>query len=81
MVKGKEKIGFTRLDDSYTCDYDSQNDVILYDEVKDENYLILQPGDLAIFFPNDIHKPQIAEDSPEKIKKVVVKVKTSLFSK
>jgi YhcH/YjgK/YiaL family protein len=35
----------------------------------------LSPGKFAVLFPGDAHAPNIAVDAPEKVRKVVVKVK------
>lgn len=35
----------------------------------------LRPGKFAVLFPGDAHAPNIAVDKPEKVRKVVVKVK------
>jgi len=37
--------------------------------------LPLEAGMFAIFFPQDIHRPCMQIDGPEKVKKVVIKVK------
>jgi YhcH/YjgK/YiaL family protein len=37
--------------------------------------LQLTPGSFALFYPEDAHKPNCAWDAPERVRKVVVKVR------
>jgi|WetSurMetagenome_2_1015567.scaffolds.fasta_scaffold719020_1 YhcH/YjgK/YiaL family protein len=75
MVSGKEKMGFTDSRKVIVLqEYHPNKDVTLY---KGEgNFLIAEEGHFAIFFPTDIHMPQLALNIPKEIKKVVVKVRT-----
>lgn len=76
IIKGSEKIGIGEIQDFGAIE--------LYDETKDVEFLktnkkyqttTLYSNDFVIFYPHDVHMPQIAENTPEYIKKVVVKVK------
>jgi YhcH/YjgK/YiaL family protein len=40
----------------------------------------MNPGDFAIFFPSDVHRPACEVSGPETIRKVVVKVRFALFA-
>lgn len=75
IVSGKEKIGFTDSKKVIVLqEYHAGNDVSLH---KGEgNFLTASEGQFAIFFPTDIHMPQLAINIPHEVKKVVVKVKT-----
>jgi len=75
IVSGKEKIGFTDSKKVIVLqEYHAGNDVTLY---KGEgNFLTAVEGQFAIFFPTDIHMPQLAINIPHEVKKVVVKVRT-----
>lgn len=53
-----------------TMAYDSEKDVILFDDEPDA-WLATSPGAFAIFFPEDAHMPLIA---PGQLHKVVVKI-------
>ncbi|NLM13342.1 MAG: DUF386 domain-containing protein [Epulopiscium sp.] len=80
MVSGKEVIGFAKKTDGLVVTEDKlqEKDVIKYtNEVPNEIDLKLLPGDFAIFFPEDIHRPLCAFDEPGKVRKVVVKIKVS----
>ncbi len=75
MVSGKEKMGFTDSQKVIVLqEYHAGNDISFH---KGEgNYLIADEGHFAIFFPADIHMPQVAINIPHEVKKVVVKVRT-----
>jgi YhcH/YjgK/YiaL family protein len=75
IVSGKEKIGFTDSKKVIVIqEYHQNNDIVLY---KGEgNYFIAEEGQFAIFFPTDLHMPQLALNIPREVKKVVVKVRT-----
>ncbi|MGK9368754.1 YhcH/YjgK/YiaL family protein [Melioribacter sp. Ez-97] len=74
IVSGKEKIGFsfpTKM--IVTEDYNPDKDLMF---LKGEGeFLILESGYFAVFFPTDIHMPGIAVNLSTPVKKVVVKVK------
>lgn len=79
VVEGREKMGITFYKKDFPQTYYEQRDVIDYDSVDDESYIIANKGDIAIFFPEDVHRPQIAVDEPSYEKKLVVKLKVSLL--
>ncbi|MDI6936784.1 YhcH/YjgK/YiaL family protein, partial [Serratia sp. Se-PFBMAAmG] len=43
----------------------------------DETWIRMVPGTFAVFFPQDIHRPNCAPDLPAAIRKVVVKIPTA----
>lgn len=74
MAEGCELIGYSFLDNhEQATQYDSDNDFILY--CGNKNYLKLEEGMFAIFFPTDLHMPGIMVDKPALVKKIVMKVK------
>lgn len=81
-VTGDEVIG-TTLD---TGNYEvlenklEEKDVIFYKNIENENFLLMNKGDFAIFFPSDIHRPGCSVNSPKSSKKVVVKIATNLLN-
>ena len=79
MVSGKEKIGFTDSKKVIVMkEYHPGNDISIY---KGEgNFLTAVEGQFVIFFPTDIHMPQLALNIPHEVKKVVVKVRTDFVS-
>ena len=43
------------------------------------SYLALQPGDFAIFWPGELHRPLCTFNQPARVKKLVVKVHKDLL--
>ncbi len=71
--KGKEQIGWSARErvSSPIGEYNAEKDVTFFSD-KPDTYFTLQAGQFAIFYPEDVHAPQIGEGA---IKKLVVKVK------
>lgn len=57
-----------------TQTYDSGDDALLAQMQPDCSQLVLEQGDVAIFFPEDAHSPGISVDEPQRVEKLVVKV-------
>ena len=55
--------------------YDDAADIAFYAEPPFASSLLMRPGDLAIFFPDDAHKPGCMARGRHTVKKVVVKVR------
>jgi len=53
-----------------TDPYDSEKDITFYAD-KASNYLLVQPYEFAVFFPEDGHQPGISDDQH---KKIIIKV-------
>ena len=68
-----ETFGYTPLCDLPAFDYNAEKDVTLYGDTKAQTYVTVNPGQMAIFFPQDGHAPCIS-DNPE-IKKAIFKVR------
>ena len=78
LLKGKEKIACLPVEElSVTKPYNKETDAAFYNAVSDfdPSNLALRPGYFAIFYPQDGHMPQLCINEPEKVKKVVVKVR------
>lgn len=74
MAEGSELIGYSMLiDQKQATEYDTENDFILY--CGEKNYLKLNTGMFAVFYPTDLHMPGIMVEKPAQVKKVVIKVK------
>ncbi|MGV6989084.1 YhcH/YjgK/YiaL family protein [Testudinibacter sp. P80/BLE/0925] len=54
--------------------YDPARDILFYQSVADESELIMRPGNFAVFFPSDVHRPACLDGESGKIRKVVVKI-------
>jgi YhcH/YjgK/YiaL family protein len=76
VVIGAEKFGYTPLADrTAIIPYDPERDVAFYSlAAEDLNYLTLPAGQFIIFFPSDIHQPEVFVHQPALVKKVVMKV-------
>lgn len=74
IISGREAIGYTPLNgQTATTEFNAEKDIIFYSgETVQVN---LEAGMFAVFFPQDVHRPCMQIDGPEKVKKVVVKVK------
>ena len=80
LASGEEKLGFTPLKDEYEVDeYFEERDLIFYKKVENEGFVYATPGCFTVFFPCDVHRPAVAADKPMKVRKVVVKVRTTLI--
>ncbi|HOP75680.1 MAG TPA: YhcH/YjgK/YiaL family protein [Bacillota bacterium] len=82
IAEGTELLGFAPLGPAATLkeDLQPQKDMLIYEnDVKDESSIILNKGEYAIFFPEDVHRPGCIAGSSSPVKKVVVKVAVSLL--
>ncbi|MGR6981583.1 YhcH/YjgK/YiaL family protein [Testudinibacter sp. P27/CKL/0425] len=57
--------------------YDDTRDILFYSHVENESELVMRPGNFAVFFPTDVHRPACIDGNSCKIKKVVVKIAVS----
>lgn len=75
MVRGTELVGhdFLRTQEPSKA-YDPDKDFMLFDETP-SFFSLFQEGMFAIFYPEDLHMPNIRAGSPGWVKKVVVKIK------
>lgn len=75
IAEGKELIGFTHIDNlKVSVEYNQEKDIEFL--TGEGDYVTLNKGSYAIFFPQDAHMPKIAPgDVPGKVIKLVVKVK------
>ena len=75
LISGEEKQGFAPLTEGMEREEHPERDVTFYPEVSDENYICLKPGDFAVYFTNDVHRPNCAVEEGMEIKKVIVKIR------
>ena len=68
-----ETFGYTPLQDLPAFEYNAEKDITKYGDTKAQTYVTVNPGQFAIFFPQDGHAPCII-DEPE-INKAIFKVK------
>jgi YhcH/YjgK/YiaL family protein len=72
LALGRELLGFAPIGLCEPKPYDDAKDCLFLAGPVD--FLPLQPGMFAVFFPHDAHMPGIAVAAPEPVKKIVVKV-------
>lgn len=77
IIEGEEMLGFVNLNEKSLSPIDAYNekkDIIFYNG--ECNYLKAKQNDFVIFYPNDVHKPQIATNNNNiPVKKAVVKIR------
>lgn len=78
MVKGEELVGHDFLQHHQPSKaYDPEADYMLFAE-KPQFFSVLKQGMFAIFFPTDLHMPNIKVDQPVAVRKVVIKISVDL---
>jgi biofilm protein TabA len=76
VIKGEEKIGVTTLSlSTVSKPYDETNDYANYDA--EGTLYTAKPDTFFLFFPDDVHRPNILIDGFEVVKKVVIKIKVA----
>ena len=82
MLTGSERMDVTPSDVLIAdTDYDEQRDIRFYKRVESPAVrLLMEPGNFAMFFPQDAHCPQITPHSEVlNVKKIVIKIDVRLF--
>ncbi len=67
-----ETMGYIPRKDLPEAEYDAKKDITFYDATPSQ-YITVEPGSFAIFFPQDGHAPCISEE--KSIQKIIFKVK------
>lgn len=78
---GEEVIGCSFLTDRCQIERDElrEKDIIFYKQVEQETNILLTPGRYAILFPQDVHRPGCTNKTAHQVKKIVIKIATSLL--
>ena len=74
ILDGKERINYNLSNNLKRLNYDKEGDFASF-EGRSKQSLILEKGDFAIFYPEDIHMTGLIVDGSEKVEKVIFKVK------
>ncbi len=76
VVSGIEEIGIIDISKAeLKTEYSEEIDAAFYHENEKNGKLVLEAGDFAVFYPNDLHMPGMAyKNVPSDVKKIVVKV-------
>jgi YhcH/YjgK/YiaL family protein len=83
LLSGNENIKiYNETDVEVKATYDAESDYQFYSKMGNPiTEINLQPGYMAVFFPDDIHHPQFAVDNKiETLKKIVIKIDEKLFT-
>jgi biofilm protein TabA len=76
VIKGKEKIGVAQLSTAtVTKPYDASRDGANY--TAEGKFYIADPAAFLLFFPDDVHRPNIKVDGFDVVKKLVIKIKVA----
>lgn len=77
IASGEEYIGcsFLSAQNELLEDYDQNRDLAFYKNALNEADFLLNDSVYTILMPADIHRPGCAVNGPEKVRKVVVKIK------
>ncbi len=76
---GEERISCVPLEQlEVTQPYSEETDAAFYTTNSQPTEMVVGNGYFAIFFPQDGHMPQLCIDTPQSVKKVVVKVKVKV---
>lgn len=74
IVKGEEQIGHDFLNgQAPSKPYDDEKDYMLFAD-KPSFFSKLEENNFAVFFPSDLHMPNLTAGTPAQVKKVVIKV-------
>lgn len=73
MVRGTELFGYCPLTTQLpVTEYNPEKDVAFYSE--DVSYIKLEAGMFIMFYPTDLHQPEVRAFEPMMVKKVVMKI-------
>jgi biofilm protein TabA len=76
VINGREKIGVTALSTAtVTKPYDVTRDGANY--TAEGKFYIADPAAFLLFFPDDVHRPNIKVDGFDVVKKLVIKIKVA----
>lgn len=79
LLRGEEWIG-VGPHDYVSNGADHPHPDLWFVDDEQTSYLALQPGDFAIFWPGELHRPLCTFNQPAKVKKLVVKVHKDLLA-
>ncbi|MBN2211649.1 MAG: YhcH/YjgK/YiaL family protein [Sedimentisphaerales bacterium] len=76
LLAGAERMDVA-ISDDLTVDepYHKEKDVIFYKAPQEYTSLVLRPGYIVILYPQDIHRAGVCLTQPQRVRKLVVKVR------
>jgi len=81
LIKGEECIGFARDTNNNKVVEDAleERDVLFYEDMENEICLTMKPGNFAILFPRDVHRPTCICNKISFLRKVIVKINIEIL--
>jgi biofilm protein TabA len=80
LLEGEECIGYSNhLEETVFSRASFENDLHFIDTVQNENFVELRPGDFALFYPGQIHRPMCAIDKITEVRKAIIKIPREVF--
>ena len=76
MINGTEKVAINDIRDMEIKSFDEEKDLTILEGDKAFD-IVMKTGDVLVFFPNDVHKPELnvsENDDSGNIRKIVTKV-------
>ena len=73
VASGTELMGYANVNEMVAGDYDAAKDKLVLDG--DGDFFMVTAGNFVVFAPQDAHMPGACMEKPEKVRKVVVKVR------
>ena len=76
MINGTEKVAINDIRDMEVKSFDEERDLTILEGDKAFD-IIMKTGDVLVFFPNDVHKPELnvsENDDSGNMRKIVTKV-------
>ena len=75
ILEGEEIIEVMKIDDAVIdFNYNDEMDLLKYKPTTSSSIIKLKKGDVAVFYPQDVHMPCVKLDKTQKVVKTVVKV-------
>ena len=76
IINGTEKVAISDIRNMEVKSFDSEKDLVILKGEKAFD-VVMKTGDVLVFFPNDVHKPELnvsENDNSGNIRKIVTKV-------
>ncbi|CAH8187831.1 YhcH/YjgK/YiaL family protein [Vibrio aestuarianus] len=75
MLDGVESLGYTYdLAPELEALDELENDVALFEQASNEQFVTINNGDFVIFYPNEVHRPLCSVGEDKLVRKAVIKI-------
>jgi len=75
-LSGEEGLGYTAKSSQHSIrQSDPNHDIYFWNPPEGEQFFAAHPGDVMVFFPDDLHRPGILTPNSRFARKVVIKVR------